>query len=412
MHKLTGLMPRALVLRIKYFKHVLYRIINHKELVSTNYHLDFISKEKTHVFFGYYDISPFNKKTDEIVYLNLQEHSNKVIIVSSNLSNLKNERIIADSSAWSWQQGIRLRWMPDNDREIIFNDFVDDKYIARIINVDNAQERRFDAPLYDVSPDGKYGLSIDFERLESKRAGYGYSCRLYSEENRDLRKEGIDLLNIENNTLERILTYETIAKACGTEEIDYKKAYINHIAFSPSGKKFLFFWINIDGGKHRASLVVYDFISRMITPLETEEIVSHYVWENDEKIICTAFNSSSKCSYYTYSVSDGKKEIMNRENLTEDGHPSIYNECEILTDTYPNLNGYQTLFIAGKNNGKRELLSIYSTCLKEDYLRTDLHPRINKEKSIVCFDANQKGFRSLYFLYLSHGNKKFNNALQ
>ena len=386
------------MINIKYVQQWLYRCKNRRKLIETNHGLISIAKPKTHVFFGYYDISPFNEHTDEIVYLNLHEGAKKVSIMKSRLNNTKDEVLLADSSAWSWQQGVRLRWMPDNDRKIIFNDFIDGRYVARIINVDNAEEYRLNAPLYDVSPDGKWGLSVDFERLETKRAGYGYSCRPYLEENKDLSTEGIDLVNIGNNTIERILTYEQIAKACNNEDLDLKNAYINHISFSPSGRKFLFFWIVIAMNKHKASLVVYDFDSKLIMPVETEDIVSHYVWDTDERIICTAFNSESKCYYYEYTIVEGKKTRLNSDNLNEDGHPSLYKEGELLTDTYPNLDGYQQLFVAGREKGKRVLLNIYSTCKKEGSQRTDLHPRLNKDKTIACFDANVSGFRMLNFI--------------
>lgn len=395
---LASLFPRNLVINIKYVQQWLNRCRNHRKLIETDRELISLSKPKTHVFFGYYDISPFNEKTDEIIYLNLSEGAEYVSIMKSNLYNVKDEKLLAKSSAWSWQQGIRLRWMPTNDREVIFNDFHDGKYVARIINVDSGEERVINAPIYDISPDGKFGLSVDFERLEAKRAGYGYSCRPYSEEGRNLSQEGIDLVNINNDTTERILTYEQIANACGDNNINFKDAYINHISFSPSGKKFLFFWIVIKGKKHKASLIVYDFNSKTIIPVETEDIVSHYVWDTDEKIICTAYNRDAECSYYEYSVADGQKVQLNCENLIEDGHPSLFKEDIILTDTYPNLDGYQQLFLAGKEDGKNVLLIIYSTCKKEGPQRTDLHPRLNLNKSIVCIDANVKGYRTLNFV--------------
>lgn len=395
---LASLFPRNLVINIKYVQQWLYRCKNRRKLIETDHSLTTIAKPKTHVFFGYYDISPFNEKTDEIVYLNLYEGARKVSIMKSYLNNTKDEALLADSSAWSWQQGVRLRWMPNNDREIIFNDFIDGNYLARIINVDNVKERRLDAPLYDVSSDGKWGLSVDFERLETKRTGYGYSCRPYLEEDRDLLTEGIDLVNIGNNTKERILTYQQIAIAVGDTKIDYRSAYINHISFSPTGDKFLFFWIVISGNKHKASLVVYDFAKKELTPLETEDIVSHYVWDTDEKIICTAYNKEAACSYYEYSVAEGKKVKLNGEILIEDGHPSLFKNNELLTDTYPNLDGYQQLYTAGKEKGKHVLLSIYSTCKKEGPQRTDLHPRLNHDKTFVCFDANVIGYRTLNFI--------------
>lgn len=398
-HSLAGLLPRVAVLYVKFLKQSLYRFVFRKPVLSTKCEYRCISKNKTHVFFGYYDVSPFNEYSDEIVYLNLSEGSSKVKIVRSHLSNLQNEDIISESKAWSWQQGVRLRWMPSNNRQIVFNDFIEGKYVSRIVNVDNKTERILLAPLYDISPDGNIGLSVDFERLESKRAGYGYSCRPYVEEGKDLKNEGIDLVHINENIQERIITYEAIAKAEGNDNIDFKNAYINHISFSPSGKYFLFFWIVIIGDKHKASLMVYSFENKQIMPIETVETVSHYVWDTDERIICTVYDENHNCSYFKYDIVKMSKEYLDKFP-NRDGHPSIFENGDFLTDTYPDLNGFQRIYKCNMGFGYEELLSVYSTCLMEGKKRTDLHPRISPNNKCICFDANLRKYREIFIINL------------
>lgn len=390
--------PRPVLLRIKYLKQFVYRKANGKEKVKSSFPIATIAKDKTHVFFGYYDVSPFNCYTDDIVYLNLRKGNNFVDIMRSNLNDLTKETIIAKSYAWNWQQGIRLRWMPGSAHEICYNDFKENQYIARIFDVDAKTESIIDYPLYDISNDGKNGLSINFERLGVMRPGYGYTCRPYTQGN-NLSKEGVDLINLQTGIAERLFTYADIASVYKESKNDYSNNYLNHISFSPSGKRFLFFWLTARKGLHRADLLVYDFSKGSLKILENSEIVSHYVWMDDNHILCTALKSPIECHYYIYDILDGTKTIVNPTLLHEDGHPSMLTEGTIITDTYPDLNGFQKLFVSNlKEGGYKLLVEIYSNCLVEGERRTDLHPRLNHSKNMVCFDSNHELYRTLNFL--------------
>lgn len=397
-HSISALVPRTLVLKIKYLLQYFDRYRNGKKIIHTDKEIRCFSKPNTHVFFGYYDITPFNNQSDEIVYLNLKDRENLVHIMKNTYRD-DNELELTTSRAWNWQQGCRLRWMPKNNREIVFNDFDGQNYCTRILNVDDNKERRINFPLYDISPDGKYGLSINFERLGVKRPGYGYTCRRYNEYDHNLSDENISLVDIENNKSKVILTYSDISQIKGCESKNLADNYINHLCFSPTGRKFLFFWLTADTSWHKAYLLVHDFDTNETKLLEGKEKVSHYVWMDDDNIICTAADDEKNWHYYIYNVTTASKKLMNPDILNIDGHPSLFNENLILTDTYPNLNGYQYLFIAGKDvGGYEQLVEIYSNCQIEGEKRTDLHPRFDRKRDLICFDSNQKTFRTLMIL--------------
>lgn len=400
-HRVSKLLSRTAVLKVKYAKQLLWRTLHGKRKIITSHGYQVISKVNTHVFFGYYDVSPFNPKSDEIVYLNVVDAYGKASIYLSQLCDTKTERKIAETNAWNWQQGCRLRWMPDNSRQIFMNDYLDGYYCSRIVDVDSGAERRLDYPLYDISSDGKMGLSLDFERLGVKRPGYGYTCRPYVEDAEMLPELGIDIINLAENSSRRVITYSKIAAIVGKSDLDFRNNYLNHLSFSPSGRRFLFFWLTIDNRYHRAFLLVHDLDTNETRLLEKDAKVSHYVWIDDDHIICTAIADSKKCRYNLYTVSTAEKCALNPSTLNRDGHPSIYSASQILTDTYPDLNGYQQLFIAGINdNSHQSVLSIYSNCCVEGERRTDLHPRLNADKSVVCFDANSRKHRELFLLNL------------
>ena len=83
--------------------------------------------------------------------------------------------------------------------------------------------------------------------------------------------------------------------------------------------------------------MIYDLLSKQIIPIETEEKVSHYVWCDNNCILYTSYDKDTKCRYFKYYL-NGKKEVVNPESLTVDGHPSILSDNYIITDTYPDKN--------------------------------------------------------------------------
>ena len=170
------------------------------------------------------------------------------------------------------------------------------------------------------------------------------------------------------------------------------------MSFSPDGNRFLFFWLEITKQKHKASLFVYDIFDNRLYLLEDDMKVSHYTWQNNENIICTAYDEKFNCRYYKYFL-EKPKEIISPSILNKDGHPTFLTPEILLTDTYPNRYSYQQLFIADIKNGKKTpIANVYSVPVKKEELRTDLHPRLNYTKDIISFDANVHGYRRLYFL--------------
>ena len=395
---LSILLPRRIVLDLKYLYQMAYRFFYGKKKMNCAYCVDERRKKRSHTFFGYYDVSPYNHKTDEVVYLRHIEGTDYCQVILSHLFK-ESEKVLAKTNSWNWQQGARLRWMPNNSREIIFNDFINGKYISRILNIDSGKERIINAPLYDISSDGRLGLSIDFERLQAKRPGYGYSCNQHIEKKECLNDEGIDIVDIETNTKKRIVTYSQISDLPGCRSNDFDKNYLNHISFSPSGDKFLFFWLQEEKKVHLAKLIVFDINSEKFTVLESTERSSHYVWENDDNIICTAYYGIHDCHYYRYTISTNSKELLCPDLLNEDGHPSFIGKNIIITDTYPDRFGYQHVFKVNLDKRtKKEIGAFYSNCRIEGERRTDLHPRFSVNKQMLSIDINSNKLRKTCFI--------------
>ena len=391
--------PKPLIRQVHTVVRMTYMKSRRLSDINTTYDLSWIGEEGVHTFFGYYDISPFDKD-DNVIYHEVDEVHGPAKIIKNSLDG-KTPQIVASTNAWNTQQGARLRWMPCRKDVISFNDYENGQYFNRQLNVVTGEEVVTPFPLYDISPDGKIGLSINFERLGVMRPGYGYTNRKYVP-TEDLSKEDIKVLNIANGKVLISITYSEIAKAIGVETSDFSKHYLNHLSFSPKGDKFLFFWLKEVPTWIEASLVVYDLKTKKMSVLEKEYRVSHYTWLDNDTILCTGLkqlpNDKFECCYFKYHIGTNRQQ-MGKDILVVDGHPTRYNDSSILSDTYPDRYSFQELFLYdGNADKKRKLVYSYSIPVKNAEYRTDMHPRFNADKSIICYDANVTGFRHLYFL--------------
>lgn len=354
-------------------------------------------KKNTDTFFGYYDISPFNSK-NQLLYIEHPKNSDCVNICVDTLFK-HTPQCFASSNAWNWQQGCRLRWYHSSNDVVMFNDYIDEKYVCRVVSIDGQNLKTIDWPIYDINESG-IAVSLNFEKLGVLRSGYGYTCSPYIPKGDD--EDALIIINVNSNKQIDSVKYSQIARVFGYNGT-YEKIYINHISFSPTGNRFLFFWIQIINGYHQASLAVYDLISKSIRVLEDKEKVSHYVWIDDNNILCTSYNDKRHCYYYIYNVETKSKTQFCPNSLKEDGHPSMLNENFILTDTYPDINGFQYLNIVDYRNDKLEQIAkIYSYPVVRGEMRTDLHPRLSASKRIICFDTNVHDKRSLALINLEN----------
>lgn len=359
--------------------------------------LKIIGNKKYHTFFGYYDLSPFNKKSNEVLYLKV--HKNRPEEADIIVHDLDREEIklVESSLAWNWQQGSRLRWYPKSNDEIFYNVFKNGSYGSEKANIRNKEKTFYEKPIYDIDPEGEYGLSLNFERLGEMRPGYGYQKRSKSI-SKALKDEGVFLVEMSSGESTLILKYEDIAKKLNISTPNFEKNYINHLSFSPSGTKYLFFWLTKVNNYHEAYLFVHDLNAKEIIPLETKRKVSHYVWLNDNCILCTAYDQNNECSYYKYYL-NGNVELVNPTSLNFDGHPTVLSDNLILTDSYPDGDGFQKVLISDLQKDRSEvILEIYSRYKANAEKRTDLHPRINHAGKQICFDANVNGRRELFIL--------------
>ena len=172
--------------------------------------------DKYEYFYGYYDKSPWDKNDRYMLCIRVKQayksvapkEKGEIVIIDTKENNKVIK--IADTKSWNVQQGCMVQWLgPDFSEKIIYNDFRNGEYCSVIFNVKlNIEEKVINKPIYDVSRDGKFALSLDFSRLHRLRKGYGYSNLPDTTEN-DLcpNETCIWKINLDTNEVVDLLKY-------------------------------------------------------------------------------------------------------------------------------------------------------------------------------------------------------------
>ena len=383
---------------IKKLRDDLYYLFHKKiQIQKKDIDINIFEMKKKHVFFGYYDIQQLNDREDKLL-VHIVDKKAEACMDKAEIGyyNLKNNEYckIGETQAWNWQQGARLRWWPNDNDYVIYNDAKKDSYICKKIDIKtNEVVNTYCRALYDIDPKTRYGLSLNFSRLQRLRPGYGYNYikdRTIGSLAPD--DDGIFYVNLITNKPELIISLRKLAKSCNDPNSD--EHYINHISISPNGEKFMFFhiWTIKDSNKWKTRLYVSSRKGERLKILEEDDLVSHYDWIDDNHILVTGYTNDNKQTYSIYNVVTGEKEVLDSESLKLDGHPTtLKNKKCFITDTYPKKMDLQELFeYDSATNTKKPLLKIYSSPLLYEEKRCDLHPRVSKSERIITIDSTYK----------------------
>lgn len=155
------------------------------------------------------------------------------------------------SRAWSWQQGAMTQWLPDS-RRIVWNDREDDRFVARMVDVDSGETAVLPMPVYAVDPGGRFALSLNMARLDHLRPGYGYAGGTsHPLEERCSRTDGVWKLDLETGERSLILPLRKAVlfllsrlsirlsiKEVLKHVIRRYVYWFNHVKVSPDGSRF------------------------------------------------------------------------------------------------------------------------------------------------------------------------------
>jgi hypothetical protein len=377
-----------------------------------------LSADGLPTWFGYYDKTPFSGDGSRILAMAMtstRDWSRKATEMPVRLGYFEWQQVtegrslfhpFAETHTWSWQQGCMLQWFPaDPNRLVLYNTLVDGRYGCVIQDAfGKGILKSYSVPIYAVDPAGRWGVSLNFSRLERLRPGYGYS-NLPDETSleRSPADEGLWQVDLETGRSEMLLSLRQIAEWRPLPSMSDGPHYINHLMFSPDSRGLVFLHLWLSQGRRMNRLMFYDFHDGSLHVVDDAATVSHFNWLADDRLICFRYPHRGPPGYYVYGFGpDHTFECapMPAAMPTQDGHPSLSPSGDLLViDTYPDRAGDQALFVFSmRERALREVGRFFSPFRYRGPQRCDLHPRWDRTGTRICFDSGHAGRRAVYVL--------------
>ena len=376
-----------------------------------------ITKAPGYHWFGYYDKQQFDPTNRYVLGMQVDfEHrsptpDDTIRIGMVDTADGDKWTELGTSSAWGWQQGCMLQWIPGADSKVIWNDRGPDGFISHIVDVKTGQKRTLPSAIYALAPDGKWAVTTDFRRLNDTRPGYGYAG--FPDPNADVMEPAdVGIWKVDLETGDRELIFSVAdAAAVPNPHNDTKglKHYFNHLLVSPDGSRLIFLhrWRMPAGSKRSFNTRLFTIGSNGEEPyvLDPYGGTSHFIWRDPRHIMAWAIHPSQGEKFYLYEDQTENVEVVGPEVMPVNGHntylPGFNNEW-VLNDTYPDADRLQHVYLYHVPTGERiPIANLHSPPEYTGEWRCDTHPRASRDGRTVCVDSPHNGGRQLYLIDVS-----------
>lgn len=363
-----------------------------------------VTRGPSHHWFGYYDKLEFSPDNHHLLGMEVGfEHRSPRPddVIRLGMVDLEDgDRWIelGQTTAWCWQQGCMFQWLPPSKNEVLWNDRDGDRYVCRILDLATGKLRTVPAPVYAVSPDGCWGVSLDFARVQDVRPGYGYVGILDRFVNELVpRGSGIFRVDLLQGTSELIIPIAEIV-AHGRPHPSYAgaKHYVNHLLWNTDGSRFEFLhrWLLPDGSR-RTRMLTANPDGTGLRVLDDSGSTSHFIWRDRGHLLAWSRQPSQGPAFYLFEDADeGTIEPVGPTVMRADGHCSYLPGNEwILNDTYPDrISRNQNPYLYHVATGRVVPLGHFHS--PPEYTgewRCDTHPRFSRDGRLVAIDSPHTG---------------------
>lgn len=355
-------------------------------------------------WFGYYDKHQFDASGRYVLgnEVNFEHRSPAATdVIKVGMVDLEDgDRWIelGESQAWNWQQGCMHQWRPGHDDQVVWNDRRQDQFVCHVLDVTSKEKRTIGAPVYCLSPDGRYGLATDFRRLNDCRPGYGYAGP--SDPYADVpapRETGLWRVDLETGEQRLLFSYaDVVAIPPATPYEAGAKHWFNHLLISPDGTRFVFLhrWrVQKDGAPRMTRMFTADVEGGHLHVLDASGRTSHFVWRDPNHVIAWTRHPSLGDGFYLFEDQTDKVEPIGRGQMTADGHVSYLPDPSwLVCDTYPDRGRLQHPYLYHIPTARRIPLGHFES--PPEYTgewRCDTHPRISRDGRRVVIDSPHEG---------------------
>ena len=398
--------------------------------ISSTFAWKNLTPEPGHFTFGYYDRIPWDAEGRLHLALRIlqQEHlplPGEVADVGYVDRVTCSFTKVGETRAWCHQQGAMTLWLRQRPRTFVYNDFVREggawRPIARIHSLDEGEVGRYEVPLYTVSRDGRWGVSLNFGRIP--RRGYSYALAPLPRDDPapDLDGDGLFLVDLATGEVSLIASYrQLIAAHPFPYDLEGTYLWLNHAIFNcdssrvmvllryapqmdpPNPWRTFMFTMRLDGSELRCSL----------GDLYWRGMISHQIWGRTPGEVLVDANwggrgheyvvfDEGRCPWQAQRISRGMGPAGHL-NFSPDGR-------WLVADTYPDAEGIQRLALVEVATGEWMELGRFRHQVPgaQGDLRCDLHPRWSEDGHYLTVDTIHTGERKIFMLDLTDATFRY-----
>ncbi|MDO4826811.1 MAG: hypothetical protein Q4B16_04560 [Bacteroidia bacterium] len=274
-------------------------------------------------------------------------------------------------------------------------------YEAIRANTEEGLNDIYPLPIYALSKQEDFYLSLNFERLAKMRPDYGYFCKPV-DSLPDNENDGIWYVDMLTKSVKLIITLRQLIDFKPSDTMIGAQHKVNHIDISPDGQRFMFLhrWIGPAGRYMR--LITANADGSDLYILNGDKMTSHSFWRDNNHIISFCYTEQFGNAYVEFTDHSNSIRKLSDKLPVRDGHPSTFHNEWMVTDTYPDLSRYSRLLLYNLNTDKVIALGRFYQPLKYNGVkRIDLHPKWNMDGTRIYFESGHNGKRNLYFVELA-----------
>lgn len=390
--------------------------------ISERFEWKRITPDDGHYFFGYYDRSPWNK--DQTLHLamkipQMDRLPRRGEVAEIGVTDLEgNYRALTTTRCWCHQQGCMSLFLLHRPDCFIYNDYdeASDRLLARIYQLGKGVVGAYDMPIYALSPDGHWGVSLNFARIP--RRGYSYADAVMPKEMMpDLDNDGLFLVDMYTGKISLLVSYRQMFAVhpvpYGLNDVFI---WLNHAIFNCDSSRILWLFrhchnqfqpqwqtymytVGVDGSELQCPLPhVYwnNSISHQIWGRTPREVLIDARWRGNNANVDIVVFDETKLPLQAQLISEGFG-VMGHTIFSPDGR-------WLLADTYSDGNSIQRLGLVNVETGEITKLGGFCHCKPAGFpvdTRNDLHPRWSRDGKIVTVDSIHDVERGIYALDVS-----------
>lgn len=357
-------------------------------------------------FFGYYDKTPWSTSGQLLLAMQTTFHDRQPEAddrIKLGTIDCEGKRLFdsfATTTAWCWQQGTMLQWLPNRPDTVLYNDRRKDRFVGVVHELQTSYETEYERAIYALDPLGRYGIGLNFSRLATHRPGYGYEglCDPHAHESAP-DADGLWKIDLESGTATLLLSLAAIVAIDADDAMQGHTHWLNHAQINTDGSRIavLHRWAP-PGCPRQTRLLTVGPDGSDPRIVWSARHVSHYDWRNTNEILVWGGAPTRQNAFWSVSDSGSEPQLFGVNVLHEDGHCSYSpNGDWIVTDTYPNDDRLRKLMLVRTLDAHCiDIAAFYAPPSVDGPLRVDLHPRWNRDSTKLCIDSIHEGTRQMY----------------